>query len=277
MNNRTLIAVWFFAASLGPVAAQQIEINPARIALDECTAIQVQVLPGAHVIIQVHLKDGEDHPWESRAEFVADAEGIVEHPSSASSAVHITDPSAMGLVWSMTPTKKGVERYHPPQGQPQEIDFDVIVGGKQVTTARLEQDAFSDFRQTAVDNDIHGVVFSPLSPGRHPGILVVGGSEGGVPADKAAWLASHGYVALALAYFRYADLPPKLEAIPLEDFGRALGSVLNRSDVLPDQVGVVGTSRGGELALQLAAMYPQLKAVVAFPDSRPLGASRAPS
>ena len=77
-------------------------------------------------------------------------------------------------------------------------------------------------------------------------------------------MASHGYVALALAYFRYADLPPKLEAIPLEYFGRALGWMLNRSDVLPDQVGVVGTSRGGELALQLAAMYPQLKAVVAY-------------
>ena len=265
MNNRILIAVWFFTASLGPVAAQQIEINPARIALDECTTIQVRgITPGAHAIIQAHLKDGEDHPWESRAEFVADAQGIVDTSKQAPVSGSYKDPSAMGLVWSMTPTKKGVERYHPPQGQPQEIDFDVIVGGKQVTTARLEQDAFSDFRQTAVDNDIHGVVFSPLSPGRHPGVLVVGGSEGGVPADKAAWLASHGYVALALAYFRYADLPPKLEAIPLEYFGRALGWMLNRSDVLPDQVGVVGTSRGGELALQLAAMYPQLKAVVAY-------------
>ena len=88
---------------------------------------------GAHAIIQAHLKDGEDHPWESRAEFVADAQGIVDTSKQAPVSGSYKDPSAMGLVWSMTPTKKGVERYHPPQVQPQEIDFDVIVGGKQVT------------------------------------------------------------------------------------------------------------------------------------------------
>jgi dienelactone hydrolase len=57
---------------------------------------------------------------------------------------------------------------------------------------------------------------------RHPAVLVVGGSEGGRPLRPAAWLASHGYVALALAYFRFEDLPPQLESIPLEYFQEAL-------------------------------------------------------
>jgi dienelactone hydrolase len=261
----TCTTVWFLMATVGLVAAQRLEINPVRIPLDGCATIRVQGLsPGARVTIRGYLKDGEDQPWESRADFVADAEGNVDTSTQTPVSGSYKDLSAMGLVWSMTPTKKGVERYHLPHGQSQLIDFDVMAGGKQVATGRLEQDAFNNVRQAAVDGDIHGILFSPQSPGRHPGILVVGGSEGGVPADKAAWLASHGYVALALAYFRYADLPPKLEAIPLEYFGRALGWMLSRPDVLPDQVGVVGTSRGGELALQLAAMYPQLKAVIAY-------------
>jgi len=92
----------------------------------------------------------------------------------------------------------------------------------------------------------------------------VGGSEGGMPLGKAAWLASRGYAALALAYFRYDDLPPLLEGIPLEYFGSALAWMMQRPEISADRIAVVGTSRGGELALQLGSMFPQIKAVVAF-------------
>ena len=42
-----------------------------------------------------------------------------------------------------------------------------------------------------------------LPPGseRHPAVLVAEGSNGGVPSRPAAWLASRGFVTLALAYF----------------------------------------------------------------------------
>ena len=95
-------------------------------------------------------------------------------------------------------------------------------------------------------------------------MLVLGGSEGGLPRRRAAWLASHGYAALALAYFRYEDLPEQLEAIPLEYFGQALGWMRERPEILPERIAVMGASRGGELALQLGSMYPHVKAVVAY-------------
>src|SRR5258708_18671618 len=82
---------------------------------------------------------------------------------------------------------------------------------------------------------LHGVLVLPSSAGKHPGVLVLGGSEGGVPRQRAAWLASHGFAALALAYFNYEDLPPRLEAIPLEYFGRAIGWLMKRPEVAPDQ------------------------------------------
>ena len=47
---------------------------------------------------------------------------------------------------------------------------------------------------------------------------VLGGSGGGLPQGLAALLASHGYVALALAYFSYEHLPAELVSIPLEYF-----------------------------------------------------------
>ena len=114
-----------------------------------------------------------------------------------------------------------------------------------------------------VKGALHGVLFEPAAPGPHPGVLVLGGSEGGLPQRSAAWLASHGYAALALAYFRYEDLPAKLEAIPLEYFGQAIAWMMKRPEIAPERIGVMGTSRGGELALQVGSMF-QVKAVVAY-------------
>jgi dienelactone hydrolase len=50
----------------------------------------------------------------------------------------------------------------------------------------------------------------------------------------------------------------------LEYFGRAIGWLMQRPEVTPDEIAVVGGSRGGELALQLGSMYLQIKAVVAY-------------
>ena len=111
---------------------------------------------------------------------------------------------------------------------------------------------------------LRGTLFVPPGAGRHPAVLVVGGSDGGVPLRRAAWLASHGYIAFALAYFRFEDLPPQLENIPLEYFQYALQWMVKRPEIGDSRIAVLGTSRGGELALQLGSMFPRIGAVVAY-------------
>jgi len=134
-----------------------------------------------------------------------------------------------------------------------------------VATAELEQISIADgVRRIDLKGALHGALFEPTATGPHPGVLVLGGSEGGVPLKNAAWLASHGYAALALAYFRYEDLPAQLEAIPLEYFGQAVAWMMKRPEIAPERIGVMGTSRGGELALQLGSTYSQIKTVVAY-------------
>ena len=85
-----------------------------------------------------------------------------------------------------------------------------------------------------------------------------------MPSRRAAWLASHGFAALALAYFRFDDLPKELAGIPLEYFGRALNWMALRPEIASDRIAVMGVSRGAELALQLGSMFPGIKAVVAY-------------
>ena len=119
------------------------------------------------------------------------------------------------------------------------------------------------------DNGLVGSLFKPGSPGPHPGIIVLGGSDGGLSSASyiAKMLASHGYAALALAYFAYEDLPAWLIKIPLEYFGTAIQWMEDQPDVNSNKIGVLGRSKGGELALLLGTAFPQIKAVVAYVPS----------
>jgi dienelactone hydrolase len=59
-------------------------------------------------------------------------------------------------------------------------------------------------------------------------------------------------------------LPPQLEEIPLEYFVTALRWLQAHPAVDAQLLGSVGASKGGELVLLLASMFPDFKAVVAF-------------
>jgi dienelactone hydrolase len=118
-------------------------------------------------------------------------------------------------------------------------------------------------RHEVTANGLVGHLYEPPGPGRHPAVLVLSGSEGGTDDVEAALLASHGYTALALAYFGVNGLPRELVNIPLEYFGSALDWLAAQDSVDATRLGIVGGSKGAELALLLATRFRQLKAVVA--------------
>jgi uncharacterized protein len=116
--------------------------------------------------------------------------------------------------------------------------------------------------------DLVGTLFSPDESGRHPVVLVLGGSEGGLIEGGARALASQGFAALALAYFGVEPLSGELVEVPLEYFAKALDWLKSQPAVDSDRIAVIGDSKGGELALLLGATYPQdLKTVVGYVPS----------
>jgi dienelactone hydrolase len=248
--------------------AQSIEVTPQRVMVDAAPVIRITgCQPNERLAIRAELIDGDEVHWTSLADFVTDAQGAIDTSRQAPVAGAYKEVSAAGLIWSMLPASRKASRYQPPRAfGPQTIEFRLLRGGKELAAARMEQISMAEGVQRVIVHDgaLRGVLFLPPGEGRHPAVLVLGGSEGGMPSRRAAWLASHGFAALALAYFRYDDLPNELAGISLEYFGRALNWMAHRPEIDSGRLAVMGTSRGAELALQVGSMFVGVQAVVAY-------------
>ncbi|ALS99546.1 acyl-CoA thioester hydrolase/BAAT C-terminal domain-containing protein [Lacimicrobium alkaliphilum] len=118
-----------------------------------------------------------------------------------------------------------------------------------------------------VKDGLVGKYYPSSSVEQRVAVLVLGGSEGGIPEKLAEPVVEAGYPTLALAYFNADGLPEELEKIPLEYFTQAKSWLKNQSNVKPDELIIVGWSKGAELALLLATKDEQISRVVAIAPS----------
>lgn len=103
----------------------------------------------------------------------------------------------------------------------------------------------------------------PDGPGPFPGVVALSGSGGGVPGWWGGLLAPHGIAVLAAAYFGDEPLPSALCEIPVETVASAGAWLRERPEIRGGRVGLVGGSKGAELALLAATVYPDLFGPVA--------------
>ena len=264
-------------ATCGLPSSLELSVKPRRLRADEPFVVLIEGLdPGERAVLSANFVDEFLQEWSSTAVFEADEGGMVDTSKHApvEGSYRVTDP--MGSIWSAL----GANFYGLPTGT-SSVTLTARAGDRKAG-AEVERYAaadgvdVSDVRQAG----LFGRLFLPAGSAARPvpGVLVLGGSEGGLgiyAAYEAALLASHGFAALALAYFRGDDtgevppdaLPENLVRIPLEYFAGAIEWLGGREGVDPDRLGVVGHSRGGELALLLGATYPELKAVVSYVGS----------
>ncbi len=227
--------------------------------------------PGDEVTLRARMRDDFNREWASFATFRAGASGTIDLAIQSPLAGSYADADAMGLFWSMTlPTDASERSTFAKTGiAPASVDLSAEVVGQQVAAATAERLFVSpDVRRLPLrEAGLVGTFFAPLAAGPRPAVLVLGGSSGGLREQQAALLASHGYCALALAYFAFEHLPPRLADIPLEYVAAALQWLRTRPEVRPEKVALMGTSRGAELALLVASTYPAVGAVIAYAPS----------
>lgn len=126
--------------------------------------------------------------------------------------------------------------------------------------------------ETASSYIIEGTKFDaeflqPIGKLKDLGVIVLGGSEGGIPRRLAHVFAEEGFPTLALGYFKTDQTPEFLETIPLEYFDAPIKWFKSRPEVIGRKIVVIGGSKGGELALLLASMRPEIGGVIAIVPS----------
>ncbi len=247
-----------------------IEITPRDAALDARRRIVLAGFAAGPVQLSAELRHPDGSVWRSEATFSAGADGVVDLERQAPAAGDWREPDAMGLVWSM---RRVVAPSTP--SRTDEVDpltITVQARGADGATAQAEfvQRYVADgvSRRDINADGIVGSVFSPAGAGPHPVIVVLNGSGGGIPLQRASQWAAHGYTAFALGYFKAPGLPDHISGTPLEYLERALRWAHAELSPRKGFVAVTGQSRGGELALLLGARFPELvQAVIAYVPS----------
>jgi len=255
-------------------ASPRLTVTPARVGIDQPFDVRLTGLPaGQTITLYCHYTGALGLDTQSHATFRVSSAGSVDLATQAPIAGAYRGVDPMGLIWSAPVTEAdAVSLELIGYVHPGAVTFTAKIGQRVVAQATAQRYLLSAAvrHRSLRSKGLYGEFYWPAGKTREPAVLVVGGSEGGLDAylwREAALLAAHGYAALALAYFGDAGLPDQLAKFPLEYFMRALDWLQTQPAVDRNRLAVMGSSRGGELALLLAAHDRRLKAAIAYSGS----------
>ena len=215
--------------------------------------------PGGRIEVEARF-ELNGTAFASSAVFEADADGVVDLATSPSIGGSYEGIDAFGLLGSGTPAGSS-DVASPPA--PARLH---LAAGR--ATATLERHWLAP-GATLVEVDDSGVLGQyarPAGDGPFPAVVCFGGSGGGL-GPAASWaplLASRGIATLAIAYFGAPSLPPALVGIEVEVVERAVQWLRARDEIVDGPLGIIGQSRGAELALLAAIEVGGFDVVVLF-------------
>ena len=242
---------------------------PATSPNDEAITIRITgVGSGATVRFEATLVDHDGVEWRSEATFLADEEGRVDLSERAPESGAWAGVEPMGWLWSMATDAeaRGAVLDRRPTV---EIELRATTERDRAERTIVRRLYDPDLTLESVDRaDLAGEVALPAGPGPVSGVLLLHGAGGMLPTRTAQLLATHGYAVFAVRYVGEHDaLPDEHRAIPLSYFDRAAEWFRGLDAVRDGRLGVMGGSRGGELALLLGSRFEWVGAVVALAAS----------
>ena len=255
-----LVVVPAAGAQAGKIA---VTVVPKTSFVDQPVRIRISGLHArSSAETRLRVRDARGRLWHSSARFRADARGVVDLNRAVPRSGGYRGRWGMGLLASLTTSARAPLSVFR-AGATQTFHLEVHGRGQRIGSAiflRSMPGAVLDRPVSLDEAGFLGVYESRKTPGpRMPGILLLGGSEGGLPTGALSrMLAARGYSTLGVAYFGAPGLPQTLARIPLEYFARALTWLRAQPQVDPSRIVVLGVSRGSEAAQLLGAYYPSL-------------------
>lgn len=259
-------ALFFLLCSLShssePITPQII-CDKVSLADEEIEISVVGLSPHQVIRMEASWLDSDHVEWSSWAEFQADEKGVVDLSCQTPLKGSYEGIDSMGLFWSMEMGHVVILENHRDVPLDDYCDNAFIIH----LTVSDDNDEIAEkglcrligSPETEVielrENGLVGDLFIPPSEEALPVVIVLSGSNGGIPSGHASLFAANGIAAFALAYSGADDLPPIVKNVPLEYFERAFEWVKNHPR-LNGKIYLYGASRGAELALLLGSMFP---------------------
>ncbi|XP_061075687.1 acyl-coenzyme A thioesterase 5-like [Conger conger] len=226
--------------------------------------------PKQQVIFRATLTDEKQVKFVSSADFEVDDRGVLDLAQSAALGGDYSGVHPMGFMWAMKAQSDLGRLIRKDITSP----FKVLLSVHDKTSCEKDARPLAScihergflgdgVRRIPVrEGRIRAILFLPPGEGPFPGVLELGGTAGGMLESRACLLANHGFATLCLAYFSYDDLPKRLLDLHLEYFEEALQYFQNVPQVRKGGVGIMGISKGADLALSMASFLPGVRAVV---------------
>ncbi|KAK9409728.1 acyl-coenzyme A thioesterase 4-like [Crotalus adamanteus] len=255
--------------------AARILVLPSPACLyDDPNQVKIEGLsPLQEVTVAASLVDEGGNLFQSCAYYRAESNGELDLSYSPSLGGSYSGVEPMGLLWTLeskTPYKRLRKRN---VLTPFYVTYEVYDGrgvtGSLLCSCRSERHFVGEGvkRVPIREGRLRATLFCPPGPGPFPAIIDLYGSGGGLVEYRASLLASRGFVTLALAFLAFEDLPAFPEFIDLDYFGEAIKFLQKERKVKSMKIGVLGLSKGADLALALAAFWPDIQAAVSISGS----------
>ncbi|XP_052105344.1 acyl-coenzyme A amino acid N-acyltransferase 1-like isoform X4 [Mytilus californianus] len=256
----------------------EIKVYPDEPLVDDKISITISGLsPQQKVTVKSSVTEGK-YTFSCSACFISDSSGHVFVDKQPSILGTYTGVDGMGLFWSMTADlgqQKGLRYLKRDVTTPQVVNLSVFEGHhswndchninqEPLVSTKVERWFLHKTvkREVIRDGILRGTLFTPSGPGPFPGVIDMFGMTGGLIEFRAAILASRGFIVFALPYFQYDDLPKYVKDINFDYLKESIDWFSNHSDVIKNGVGILGVSKGAEIALMLSLECPQVKSVV---------------
>ncbi|KAF2364481.1 Acyl-CoA thioester hydrolase/bile acid-CoA amino acid N-acetyltransferase [Trinorchestia longiramus] len=271
------------SASNSTYSAASIAVTPSPCLMDEPVKVLISGLQGNEVYtLQSSITDCRDVPFTAVAHYKSDDKGVIDLTRMPAIGGHFTGVFPMGLFAAILPVSNKLKdpRFSfRDVTKPQTFELSVHEGAvgyyllmvDQVTSgltplckAVHERHLVGEgCRVLPVKSGrVRGVLHLPRGSGPFPGVVDLFGSAGGIMEHRSALLAARGVAALSLPFFNYQDLPTDIDSLQIEYFEEAVQFLLSRDEVSKEGVGAIGTSKGGDIVLDMALAIPDVKVAV---------------
>uniref|UniRef100_UPI003AABBB10 acyl-coenzyme A thioesterase 1-like n=1 Tax=Centroberyx gerrardi TaxID=166262 RepID=UPI003AABBB10 len=247
----------------------RIKLLPSfRCFFDKPVQVKVEGLaPHQPVELRSKLVDDRGVIFKASALYTADKSGQVDVCRSPSLGGSYTGVEPMGLFWAMAPETPHSKLLKKNVLSPTLVEISALCGdtGEVLASETNERGYMTEgMKRIPLQEDrIRGVLFLPPGKGPFPGVLDLYTFGGGLSEPRASLLANKGFAVLALAYYRYQDLPktpPK--HFDLEYFEEAVTFLRRQPQVQGPGIGILSISYSGGLALSISSFLSGISASV---------------